>query len=158
MKKQFILLLVLALAYVATPVQAQKVITTQEREQIVRYLINRMRPLPLPTTSNANPKYLYYYTPTPVTMNEWLAVLEKTTLGATNEGNRPAIISKPGNLTGLLIHELRMPFFLSNKQNIDAACKNGDFSKILKAINPGKNEPFYLITTYEGWKQFTKNK
>ncbi len=51
-----------------------------------------------------------------------------------------------------------MPFFLANKQTIDAAVKAGDFSIIIKKVNPGKNEPFYLITTYEGWKQYTKNK
>ena len=93
-----------------------------------------------------------------MTWNEWAAVLEKKTYGPQGKGNTPMIANRPGDLSGLLIHELRMPFFLANKQTIDAACKAGDFSIIIKKVNPGKNEPFYLITTYEGWKQYTKNK
>lgn len=158
MKKLLFLLLSLTMFSAAGSAQTARDITAQERQQMVRYLINRMRPLPIPNKGNAQPKYQYYYTPTPVTWNEWAAVLEKKTYGPQGKGNTPMISNRPSELTGLLIHELRTPFFLASKQSIDAACKAGDFSIIIKKVNPGKNEPFYLIMTYEGWKQYTKNK
>ncbi len=158
MKKLLFLLLSLTMFSAAGSAQTARDITAQERQQMVRYLINRMRPLPIANKGNAQPKYQYYYTPSPVTWNEWAAVLEKKTYGPQGKGNTPMISNRPSELTGLLIHELRMPFFLANKQTIDAAVKAGDFSIIIKKVNPGKNEPFYLITTYEGWKQYTKNK
>ena len=158
MKKLLALFIALLSATATIQAQTARDITAQERQQMVRYLINRMRPLPIANKGNAQPKYQYYYTPSPVTWNEWAAVLEKKTYGPQGKGNTPMISNRPSELTGLLIHELRMPFFLANKQTIDAACKAGDFSIIIKKVNPGKNEPFYLITTYEGWKQYTKNK
>ena len=145
MKKLLALFIALLSATATIQAQTARDITAQERQQMVRYLINRMRPLPIANKGNAQPKYQYYYTPSPVTWNEWAAVLEKKTYGPQGKGNTPMISNRPSELTGLLIHELRMPFFL-------------DFSIIIKKVNPGKNEPFYLITTYEGWKQYTKNK
>lgn len=158
MKKLLFLFFMLTMFSAVASAQTARDITAQEREQMVRYLINRMRPLQIPNKGNAQPKYQYYYTPTPVTWNELIATMEKKTYGSQGKGNQPVVTDKPGQFASLLVHELRMPFFLANKQTIDSAIKAGDITPIIKKVNPGKNEPFYLITTYEGWKQYTKNK
>ena len=91
MKKLLALFIALLSATATMQAQTARDITAQERQQMVRYLINRMRPLPIPNKGNAQPKYQYYYTPTPVTWNEWAAVLEKKTYGPQGKGNTPMI-------------------------------------------------------------------
>ncbi len=98
MKKLLFLLLSLTMFSAAGSAQTARDITAQERQQMVRYLINRMRPLPIANKGNAQPKYQYYYTPSPVTWNEWAAVLEKKTYGPQGKGNTPMIANRPGDL------------------------------------------------------------
>ena len=160
MRRYLFFLITLLMLSSTTYAQVMEDMPRQERARVIRNLISRMRPLPMGAAGDSRKQLIHAITPTPVTNYEWWAVTSKKLYTDPRQASAPAIVKNPHEMTNLLMYEMKraMPFIIANAEQIKLGRQTAGLSGGTRSQGTGRNEEFFLMTTYEGWKQYTGKK